>query len=134
MARLAGHCRNGLVIPFSDSTDDLALPYRERALSGGAQLWGRRWWASRMRCPDRKLTPAAFANRRPFQWVVSPGGDPSEQELAPRRVPQQGRGTALQDPPDVIERIGVERVRPDSVRRQECVGRFLTRPRLHGIV
>src|SRR5215471_21433911 len=39
--------------------------------------WGASWWASRIRCTDRKLTPAAFASIRPVQWVVSPGGDES---------------------------------------------------------
>src|SRR6266487_3401516 len=37
---------------------------------------GASWWASRMRCTDRKLTPAAFASIRPVQWVASPGGGP----------------------------------------------------------
>src|SRR6266566_4902653 len=35
---------------------------------------GASWWASRMRCTDRKLTPAAFASIRPVQCVASPGG------------------------------------------------------------
>jgi len=38
---------------------------------------GASWWASRIRCTDRKLTPVAFASIRPVQWVVSPGGGPS---------------------------------------------------------
>ena len=33
--------------------------------------------ASRMRCTERRLTPAAFASIRPVQWVASPGGRPS---------------------------------------------------------
>src|SRR3954469_14798412 len=33
--------------------------------------------ASRMRCTERRLTPAAFASIRPVQWVASPGGGPS---------------------------------------------------------
>src|SRR6266542_6215901 len=37
---------------------------------------GASWWASRMRCTDRKLTPAAFASIRPVQCVASPGGGP----------------------------------------------------------
>src|SRR5206468_6757565 len=37
----------------------------------------REWWASRMRCTERKLTPAAFASIRPVQWVASPVGGPS---------------------------------------------------------
>ncbi len=38
---------------------------------------GASWWASRIRCTERRLTPAAFANIRPVQWVSSPGGGPS---------------------------------------------------------
>ena len=34
------------------------------------------WWASRMRCTDRKLIPAASVSIRPVQCVVSPGGGP----------------------------------------------------------
>src|SRR5262245_44399432 len=37
---------------------------------------GASWWASRMRCTDRKLTPATFASIRPVQCVASPGGGP----------------------------------------------------------
>jgi hypothetical protein len=37
---------------------------------------GASWWASRMHCTDRKLTPAAFASILPVQWVASPGGGP----------------------------------------------------------
>jgi hypothetical protein len=36
--------------------------------------WGASWWAARMRCTERKLTPAAFASIRPLQWVASAGG------------------------------------------------------------
>ena len=35
---------------------------------------GASWWASRIRCTERRLTPAAFASIRPVQCVVSPGG------------------------------------------------------------
>src|SRR6516225_4126363 len=42
---------------------------------------GASWWASRMRCTDRKLTPAAFARIRPVQWVASPGGGPSAKSI-----------------------------------------------------
>ena len=35
---------------------------------------GASWWASRMRCTERRLTPAALASIRPVQWVASPGG------------------------------------------------------------
>lgn len=38
---------------------------------------GASWWASRIRCTERRLTPAAFASIRPVQWVASPGGGPS---------------------------------------------------------
>ena len=38
---------------------------------------GASWWASRIRCIERRLTPAAFASIRPVQWLVSPGGGPS---------------------------------------------------------
>ena len=37
---------------------------------------GASWWASRIRCTERRLTPAAFASIRPVQWVASPGGGP----------------------------------------------------------
>src|SRR3954464_7488006 len=33
--------------------------------------------ASRMRCTERRLPPAALASIRPVQWVASPGGGPS---------------------------------------------------------
>src|SRR5262245_8532430 len=37
---------------------------------------GASWWASRMRCTDRKLIPTAVASIRPVQCVASPGGGP----------------------------------------------------------
>ena len=33
---------------------------------------GASWCASRIRCTDRRLTPAAFASFRPVRWVSSP--------------------------------------------------------------
>src|SRR5713101_1426140 len=42
---------------------------------------GASWWASRIRCTERKLTPAAFASIRPVQWVASPGGGPSAKSI-----------------------------------------------------
>src|SRR4029453_15154287 len=47
---------------------------------------GASWWAARMRCTDRKLTPAAFASIRPVQWVASPGGGPSAWSTTRRTV------------------------------------------------
>src|SRR6266550_7397502 len=32
--------------------------------------------SSRMRCTERRLTPATLASSRPVQWVLSPGGGP----------------------------------------------------------
>src|SRR5262245_40774732 len=45
---------------------------------------GASWLASRMRCTDRRLTPAAFANIRPVQCVTSAGGDPSARSITRR--------------------------------------------------
>src|SRR5258705_10005432 len=41
--------------------------------------WGARWWASRMRCTERRLAPTALASSRPVQWVAFPGGRPQRQ-------------------------------------------------------
>src|SRR6266496_2959569 len=53
---------------------------------------GASWWASRKRCTDRKLTPAAFASVRPVQCVASPGGGPVTRSMTSCTV-SAGSGT-----------------------------------------
>ena len=58
--------------------------------------WGASWWASRMRCTERKLTPAAFASIRPVQWVASPGGADSAKSDGSEHAAHQALAKAVQ--------------------------------------
>jgi hypothetical protein len=86
--------------------------------------WGASWWASRIRCTERRLTPAAFARIRTVQWVASPAA-----------IQQRSAWAAVGDVRLKLTAIHSGDVHHNSCSHDEslnCFGRFGNRPNESG--